>query len=75
VLLMSLRTLRGSLSLLERRLEEQQKKYLSLLENRAVPSDDVLPQLRQAKEEYELLLGERGRIQASMELALESRQN
>jgi len=66
-----LRTLRGSLSLLERRLEEQQKKYLSLLENRAVPSDDVLPQLRQAKEEYELLLGERGRIQASMELALE----
>jgi len=66
-----LRTLRGSLSLLERRLEEQQKKYLSLLENPAVPSDDVLTQLRQAKEEYELLLGERGRIQASMEQALE----
>jgi len=59
------------LDVLEKRLEEQRKKYLSLLENRDVASEELPVQLEQAKSEYEVLLGERGRLQASIEQALQ----
>lgn len=66
-----LRALKGKLDVLEKRLEEQRKKYLSLLENRDVASEELPVQLEQAKSEYEVLLGERGRLQASIEQALQ----
>jgi len=44
---------------------------LSLLENRDVASEELPVQLEQAKSEYEVLLGERGRLQASIEQALQ----